>query len=676
MTSAADTELPSYSKSSGVNDVTPISMEFKLKCFIAALLAASCLVDWSAVVAADAAAQNPGLSVPPASSGHQLTEGDAQVWLDGLMPTALNTARVPGAVVVIVKDGQVLLAKGYGFSDFEKGIPVDPRTTLFRPGSTSKLFTWTAVMQLVEQGKLDLDADVNRYIDFKIPQRDGLPVTLREIMTHRAGFEETVRDLLSFGDTSPALADVVKRYVPPRIWDPSEGPGYSNYATALAGYIVQRVSGQAYEEYIQQHILTPLDMRNSTFRQPLPPDMSRHMSKGYETRDDPGAGYEIVSMPPAGALASTGEDMGHFMIAHLQLGRYNDSQILEPETARVMQTTITKALPDLNGNALGFYEQNINGHRVIAHGGDTNYFHTDLILFPDDHVGLFISVNAKGKEGLGEFLRQSVFEEFSDRYFPGVSSTTRVDAATAKAHAAMIAGAYINTRRADSTFVSLINLIATSAVKANANGTITAAPVGQMETFVEVEPFLWQQLGGHDRIQAIAKDGRVVRWSSDIAAPIFIYERAGGIAGSGLELPLAGGSLVLLALTAIMWPVVALVRRHYQRTFIYTGHRALAYRLVRICAVFAVAAIGLWAGVVADVTATNGVGVELILHTAQLVSFIAFAGGLAIAFWNLILALKSGGWADKSFATALTAAFAVMFWISLSYHLIGISGEY
>jgi CubicO group peptidase (beta-lactamase class C family) len=608
--------------------------------------------------------------------GRPLTAGDAEAWLDGLVPTALKTGHVPGAVVVIVKDGQVLVEKGYGFADYEKRIPVDPRTTLFRPGSTSKLFTWTAVMQLVEQGKLDLDADVNSYLDVKMPAHNGRPVTLRQIMTHRAGFEETIRDLLTFGDSSPALADVVKRYVPPRMWDPADGPGYSNYATTVAGYIVQRVSGQPYEEYIEQHILAPLEMNNSTFRQPLPPQLRPQMSKGYETSEEPGAGYEIVSMPPAGALASSGEDMAHFMIAHLQMGHFGDHEILKPQTAQLMQTTITKAFPDLNGNALGFYEQTINGHRVIAHGGDTDYFHSDLALFLDDHVGLFISVNAKGKDGLGEFVRQSVFEEFADRYFPGVATTGRVDLATAKAHAAMIAGGYINTRGADSTFISLIKLIGTNSVTANSDGTISAAPIGLVETFYEVKPFLWQQLDGHDRIQGTVKNGRIERWSSDSVAPILVYERAHGIAGSGLELPLAIASLALLALTVIMWPVAALVRRHYHRAFPYTGRRASAHRLVRIGALLAVAAAGLWAVVFLDVTATNGVGIEFVLHSAQAVSLLAFAGGLAVAAWHLVISLKEGRWPGKLLAVALVAAFTVMLWISLSYHLIGITGEY
>ena len=122
-----------------------------------------------------------------------LTRQDLAAWLDGFMPYAIGRGDIPGAVVVVVKDGEVLLQKGYGYADVAKRTPVDPATTLFRPGSVSKLFTWTAVMQLVEQGKLDLDADINQYLDFKVPPYDGKPVTLRNIMTHTSGIEETAR---------------------------------------------------------------------------------------------------------------------------------------------------------------------------------------------------------------------------------------------------------------------------------------------------------------------------------------------------------------------------------------------------------------------------------------------------------------------------------------------------
>src|ERR1700679_4132981 len=133
---------------------------------------------------------------PAVTPARVLSAADAEAWLDGYFPYALHTGDIAGAVVVIVKDGQVLLEKGYGYADYGRSIPVDPKSTLFRWGSTSKLFTWIAVMQLVEQGKIDLDADVNQYLDFKIPSREGKPVTMRNIMTHTAGFEERLQGLI------------------------------------------------------------------------------------------------------------------------------------------------------------------------------------------------------------------------------------------------------------------------------------------------------------------------------------------------------------------------------------------------------------------------------------------------------------------------------------------------
>jgi CubicO group peptidase (beta-lactamase class C family) len=618
-------------------------------------------------------------AAPVPTPTHPLTATDLEPWLDGLMPTALRNAQAPGAVVVVVKDGQVLLEKGYGFADYERQIPVDPRRTLFRPGSTSKLFTWTAVMQLVEAGKLNLDADVNAYLDFKIPAYHGMPVTLRQLMTHRAGFSETARDLLTYGKAPPPLGDVLKRYVPPRIFAPSEGPGYSNYGASLAGYIVQRVSGEPFDTYIARHIFGPLGMNDSTFDQPLPSAMAPNMAKGYETSDKVGPGFEIIDMPPAGALSTTGDDISHFMIAQLQLGRYGGAQILQPQTAQEMHTTITRAFPDLNGNALGFYQQNVNGHRVIAHGGDTNFFHSDLDLFLDDDVGLFISVNARGKDGMGEFLRYSLFDAFADRYFPLAAPLppSSVDAATAKLHAAMIAGQYITTRRSDSTFVALVQLLQPTVVTANPDGTITAAPLGQKETFVEVSPFLWRQFNGHERIQATVAAGRVSRWSSDSAAPIFAFVPAGGLLGAGLALPLAMAAMAFLALTAATWPGAAIARWRYGQSFALSGARAVVYRLVRLCAVLSLVAAGLWATVIELVSATTGDPVGSWLRAAQATSFLAFIGGAALALANLWLVFRErSALSARVFAVLLLAASGFMLWIALQYHLIDLSGEY
>src|SRR5262249_1443685 len=207
----------------------------------------------------------PATAAPPAGT-RALTREDVEAYFDAFFPDALPRAAIPGAVVVVVKDGKVLLEKGYGFSDIKTRAPVDPARTLFRPGSISKLFTWTAVMQLVEQGKLDLDRDVNDYLDFQIPATFPKPITMRNLMTHTAGFEEHIKGLMV---DDPArllpLRTALIDSLPKRIYPPGEVSAYSNYGASLAGYIVQRVSGEKFEEYIAHHIFGPLHMEHSTF---------------------------------------------------------------------------------------------------------------------------------------------------------------------------------------------------------------------------------------------------------------------------------------------------------------------------------------------------------------------------------------------------------------------------
>ena len=295
-------------------------------------------------------------SAAQSPAGAPLTQQDVASWADGFMPYALKRGDIAGSVMVVVKDGAVLFEKGYGYSDIAARRPVDPDRTLFRIGSTSKLFTWTAVMQLVEQGKIDLDADVNQYLDFKIPAREGKPITMRNIMTHTAGFEETLKNLI---ETDPSrlltLEAIVKHWTPERIFPAGSTPAYSNYGAALAGYIVARISGQSFDDYIDRHIFAPLGMDHSSFRQPLPGPMQPYMSKGYSQASQPPKPYELIAVAPAGSAASTGADMARFMIAHLQNGAFGANRILNPETAQQMHTTALTLLPPLDRMMLGFY---------------------------------------------------------------------------------------------------------------------------------------------------------------------------------------------------------------------------------------------------------------------------------------------------------------------------------
>jgi CubicO group peptidase (beta-lactamase class C family) len=200
-----------------------------------------------------------------ASAAPQLDRADLEAWLDGLVPYALQQGNLAGLVVSVVKDGEVLLEKGYGHADIAAGVAMDPQRTVVRVASVSKTFTATAVMQLVEQGKLDLDRDINDYLDFGIPSTFDKPITLRHLLTHTAGFEEP--PYIRY-DPPRSLRDHMLR-VPDRIYPPGETPAYSNYGLNLAGYIVARVAGEPFADYVEKHVLGALGMQHSSFRMTL-----------------------------------------------------------------------------------------------------------------------------------------------------------------------------------------------------------------------------------------------------------------------------------------------------------------------------------------------------------------------------------------------------------------------
>ena len=631
----------------------------------------------------------PGDAVtPPVPTGAPaLTREDVSAWLDGFMPYALETGDIAGAVVVVVKDGQVLFQQGYGYSDLEKRTPVDPETTLFRPGSVSKLFTWTAVMQLVEQGKLDLDADVARYIDFQIPARDGKPVTLRQIMTHTAGFEEQIRALII---EDPAkivpLDQALKHWIPDRVHAPGSTPAYSNYATAIAGYIVQRVSGQPFDQYIAQHIFQPLGMQHSSFSQPLQPELLAKMSKGYARASEGEAKpYEFISLAPAGSLASTGADMARFMIAHLQDGAFGDARILGADTARKMHSTGQASVGTLNRMMLGFYETSVNGHRAIAHGGDTQWFHSDLELFLDDGVGIFVSMNSSGRDGATRYLRGELVRQFADRYFPGTpAKAAGVSAEDAKLHAQQLAGTYESSRRPETTFLSLANLLGGVKAYPNKDGTVSVSmdlsPAGAPRRWREVSPYLWQDVDSTDRMAVDVADGKVTRFAMEPYAPIMVFERLPWWRSPGLLLPLLGASLFVLLLTVIAWPVSALVRRYYHAPYRLTGADARAHRMIRITALMVLismgAALGLVVGMLSNLSMTS-TDSDWMVIAVRLLATIVLPIGAILALWNALTVLRSdrGVWA-RLWAVLLALACLVLLWIGLGHHVIGFGASY
>lgn len=424
-----------------------------------------------------------------------------EAFIDGIMTVHLEAENVAGAVFVAVKDGKIFLAKGYGWADVKNKKPVSPHRTLFRPGSVSKLFTWTAVMQLVEQGKLDLNTDVNTYLkEFKIPETFPAPITMKHLMTHTPGFEESSAGLgVRKAEDLVPLVEFLAENMPARIFPPGELAAYSNYGTALAGHIVELISGKPFETYIEENIFDPLGMNHSTFRQPLPDNLAENMSIGYTYKkgmfveED----FELINgMAPAGSLSTTAADMARFMTAHLQYGEYNGSRILEENTARDMHTQLFTHDPRIEGNAYGFWEWKHNGLRMLEHGGDTFLFHSRLVLIPEKNMGVFVSYNSAGGGGAP---RSQLVNSILDRYFPGTDILEIKPLPDFKKRAKQFCGIYGVTRTVQTTYAKLMSLVMTIKVSAARDGgaLLVTMPNGpKTNRWVETAPLVFRERGG------------------------------------------------------------------------------------------------------------------------------------------------------------------------------------
>ena len=638
----------------------------------------------AAVLSALAACLSPpGASAASSAVARPLTADDAEAWLDGYMPFAMQRAGIPGGVVAVVKDGRLLLEKGYGLADVAGKTPVDPKRTLFRVGSVSKLFTWTAVMQLVERGKIDLDADVNTYLDFRIPPFQGRPVTMRNIMTHTAGFEDVHRGIATDDPARiAALGDALKRDLPVRAYAPGTTPAYSNYAAALAGYIVQRVSGEPFDAYVARHVFGPLGMQHSTFDEPLPPPLQADMARGYPRSGAPAAPFEIVVWKPAGSLTATADDISRFMIAELQGG----GPILSPQTTRLMQDTPLSLVPPLNRMELGFYEKSVGGRRIIGHDGDTVLFHSVLALYPDEGVGLFASFDSPGIGGASFQARQQLLEGFTDRYFPAATPPDGgLPLAEARAHAGMFAPAYLNSRASPSTFLAALGLLGGVRAIPYPDGTLSLSNLkaadGALARFREIQPFVWRRIGGQDRLAAIVTDGRVTRLSFDEVSPIMVFDAPPPWRSPAVLAPAAGLAVALVLGLLILWPIRAALRRYAGRSFPYAGIRASAHRALHLTASLALVAILGWIWLFLKIAQPAGLYLlsksAPIIYLLEVATLIGFAGHAAAAAFNLaIVWTKPASWLDRAAGILLFLAASALLYVGFIYNLVKISSRF
>jgi CubicO group peptidase (beta-lactamase class C family) len=460
----------------------------------------------------------------------ELTAADLEQFLDERVPGRLEQGNIAGAAIVVVKDGKILLSKGYGFADVKSKRPMSPETTLLRPGSISKLFTWTAVMQLVERGKLNLDHDVNEYLDFKIPEAFGQPITLRDIMTHTSGFEETFRQLATYKpERLVSLESYVKNTLPPRIYPPGQVTAYSSYATSLAGYIVEHTSHQAFADYVSRNIFAPLGMTDSTFVQPLPPALAGKLSSAYTVASLKPQPFELTNASPAGALSTTAVDMARFMIAHLENGQPGGPGILQPATAHLMHEHQRSEFPGFGGFTLGFMDQTCRGHQIIGHPGSTLFWASELDLILDPKVGFFVSTNSTGRVGSNVALLSGLFHEFLARYFRcGIPSEPVVP--TAAADARRVSGIYVPSRRPESTFFRMFNILISPAVTANSDATIEVNLLlgrgSKPARWREIGSLVYREEGGYRRLAFVPDSSSRISYFAVDGDPMLIYQRA------------------------------------------------------------------------------------------------------------------------------------------------------
>lgn len=600
-----------------------------------------------------------------------------RAFVDGVVEPMMAANSSPSGVVAIARHGEMIFARGYGFEDVEAEVPVDPAMTLFRPGSISKLCTWISVMQLVEQGKLDLDTDVNTYLDtFSIRDTFDQPITLRHIMTHTAGFEDGALGYLIVDDPGRImpLRDAMERYQPARVNPPGKQTAYSNYATSLAGLIVQNVSGVPFAEYVQRNIFEPLGMRRSTFVEPLPEGLASHMAKSYAVEagrfvEKP---FEIISnFAPAGAQSATATDMIRFGQAILNGGELDGQRILEPGTMEQMLTRAFSHDERLMGMALGFYEIDDNGVRLVGHGGDTQWFHSYLGIDQAHDLTFFISFGAPG----GSPVRTAFTPAFYDEFFPDESSRPQPPEDFAE-RAGKYAGTYAFWRSNFSTIEKLLGLTGAVQVAPTEVNTLAVSFAGTAKQYAEVGNNLFREMSPNvSLISGISPayvafqendDGEVTGFVMD-GLPFMSLRRLPLVATPTFNFALLGFSmLVFVAVAAGRWYRRAVVRQApaADRTAVNGAFYAAAANLLVVIA---------GAVVMLIVQDKLFAGIPTLFKVWLLAPIIATAAGLYLLFRTILVwrdGVLPGTWARLRYTVVAVCAL-FMCWFYYYWNVLG-----
>lgn len=604
------------------------------------------------------------LTLPAAAEtdAPELTTTDVGAWLDGMVPAMLEREAIPGAVVAVVRDGEVVTQRGFGLADNGlDGVARDmDETTLTRVASISKTVVATGVMQLVEQGSLDLDRNVADYLDVEPQFR--FPFTTRHLLTHTAGFEEAYSGLfIAPGETPPPLREQVSENPPEQIFEPGTTPAYSNFSYVLAAHVIEAVTGRDAGEYLQTEVLDRAGMSSATFAQP-PIDESA-LARPHPHAHARPIDFELIRSWPAGSLSASASDMALFMLAHLDR---ENSPLLNHESLEMMHSPALGhddlgALANGPRMTLGFFEHHHNGHRIIGHFGDLSHSHASLQLYPEAATGIFVAVNGTGSRGGSSAFLNAVTRGFADRYFP-TTSTDNDPIDSAADHAAAASGAWMLSRRGETTFTRLVNLLPIARVRA-VGETLTISLFtdlsGEPVPLREVEPFVWSDDDGNYRVaMRLDTAGQVEAIGID---PAMVLHRQP--AWYRIVLPWVGVGVLVLLGSLVAWPAGAILRRRLGLDSQLAPLDGRLRLVTRLGAIAALGAVGLWALAFVRVSSLTGASTALLV-AAQLTTLAAVLATVP-AVWRAVRSLhRWHGWAiTGAVLTALAfigfAAFAV-----------------
>ena len=478
-------------------------------------------------------------------------------------------ANIPGMVFAVVKDGKIVFSQGYGYADREAKLPVNPEKTLFRLGSISKVFTTTAVMELVEQGKLDLKADVNQYLkSFQIDNKNFPPITLHHLLTHTDGFDVawTIGAATHCNSAMPSLGEFLSQNLPKRVRQPGELYVYGDVGMALAGYLVEVVSGLPFTEYIDKNILQPLEMQHSSFAQPLSGELAKDLAVGYDYRNGAYLKTPFVcgkSSPTIG-MSATATDMADFLISQFQGEKDGKGRILAEKTLSQMQQQHFTNFPNhdgMSGSAYGWYERFQNNQRALEHGGSMYGYSSQIFILPEHNLGFFFAANSEDKTQ----LRENLIAEFLNRYYPEAKSAKSLPqpqiTPESQQRLKEIEGSYRFIRYPQDSLVKLFNIWfgprPDMELKANNDGTISFLPKGSK--WVEVEPWLLRYKDTNNYL-GFRRDDRGKVTTTSLSNYVFVtYEKLAWYETGKFQKVIFGFCLVIFLSAGWVWPINRLV---------------------------------------------------------------------------------------------------------------------